>query len=50
MSLLPPIDFELASLDGHRRTRNKLRSLGYQNLVAADESEEMQSGSVEYVC
>jgi len=25
MSLLPSFDFELASLDGHRRTRNKRR-------------------------
>jgi len=40
MSLLPQIDFELASLDGHRRTRNNLRSFGFQDDLVTHESDE----------
>jgi len=38
MSLLPSIDFELASLDGHRRTRNKRRRFGFQDPLVTHES------------
>jgi hypothetical protein len=40
MSLLPSIDFELASLDGHRRTRNKRRRFGFQEPLVTHESDE----------
>lgn len=33
MSLLPSLDSELVSLDGHRRTRNKRRRFGFQELL-----------------
>ena len=40
MSLLPSIDFELASLDGRRSTRNKRRRFGFQEPLVSDESDE----------
>jgi len=40
MSLLPSIDFELASLDGHRSTRNKRRRFGFQEPLVSDQSDE----------
>jgi len=39
MSLLPSIDFALASLDSHRRTRNK-RRFGFQNPLVAHRLDE----------
>jgi hypothetical protein len=40
VSLLPPIDSELVSLDGHRRTRNKRRRFGVQDPLVTLESDE----------
>jgi len=40
MSLLPSIDFELASRDSHRRIRNKRRLFGFQDLLVTHESDE----------
>jgi carboxylate-amine ligase len=46
MSLLPSIDFELASLDGHRRTRNKRRRFGFQDPLVTHESKMRASSSM----
>ena len=40
MSLLPSVDFELASLDGDRSTRHKRRRFGFQEPLVSDESDE----------
>ena len=40
MPLLPSVDFELGSLDGHRRTRNKLHRFGFQGLFITYQSNE----------
>jgi len=40
MSLLPSIDFEVASLDGDRSTRNQRCRFGFQEPLVSDESDE----------